>query len=489
MTTKYRSLLVLSLTLFLGACGGGGADNNAASGNTAQTGTVGILLTDAPGTDYDQALATITGISLICDPWNVVIFQGRKVVDLLQLTDFYEFFAVADDVPANRQCSKIRLQVESLVLIKFDDQGNELERVLAVLPGNGKLDLNNQGPFSVPPGGVLIVKIDWDMNKAFKTITTGNGKVIVRPVIFVDIVSDVARDRMARIFGRIDQIDAASTSFKLCRTELESTPIGSRTGDDTLSSKYCVRVIVDSKTGLFDENGEPIRFANLMVDDMVTAVGLFRVLDDDTCDDDVCVTPFDDRQYFALDAVVVERGPQGTFRRWAGMSNTVVDASNQFEFEFAPGQGFAAGSTVATQLFANTRIFSRRGVELDSTAIDAGVHMRVDGVLHSSNTNPGLLNAALLLLNLNATFEDILRGSVLSVDTATNSLRLTNMSGDRCVNANNAKIFIVETANVFISNPAMLRDLMKGQRIDVFGTDNAGGCFDATTIIADAELP
>ncbi len=492
MNKSLRFLSAILLTASLAACGGGGGGGGSTGANNPppvvtpppvgnETGTVAVLLTDAAGHDYDQALATISSIELIGDEARTVVWQGLETIDLLSLEDFYEFFAVADDVPANTTFEKVRLQVVGdLDLRKLNDDGSVREQVLAELPGKGKLDLNNQGPFWVDPGETLIIEIDWQMNKAFKIIETGNGRVKARPVIMVNIHSAEARDRLARIFGVIDEIDDQDQDFRLCRTDYigdkddDDDDFDNHDGDDPY--RHCVRVRTDDGTGYFNEDGLPITFADLIDGDEATVVGMLRVNRDDG----------DDRR-FALDAIVVERGPAGTFPSWKGMARSAVNGDDQFDFGLDAGQGFAADTVVTTQLFESTPIVTREGEYLNRTVIQDGTDMTVDGVLSLSNQDPDLLRAALLIVDFDDEAEDLLRGVVADVDPGAGILLLTVDGVERCVDADEADIFVVESdEDQFISERAELGDLIPGQRADVFGQDRFDGCFDAETIIADA---
>jgi hypothetical protein len=491
MNHLLRNLSAVLLTAFLAACGGGGGGGGAGAGNPPPvvtpppageaTGTVAVLLTDAAGHDYDQALATISSIELLGDETRVTLWQGLETIDLLSLEDFYEFFAVADDVPANSTFEKVRLQVVGdLDLRKLNDDGTISEQVLAELPGKGKLDLNNQGPFRVAPGATLIIEIDWQMNKAFKIIETGNGRVKARPVIMVDIHSAEAEDRLARIFGVIDEVDGQDRDFRLCRTDYigdkDDDDDDAHDGDGDDAYRHCVRVRTGDGTGYFNDDGFPITFADLADGDEATVVGMLKVNDDD-----------DDDRRFAVDAIVVERGPAGTFPSWKGMARSEVNADDQFDFGLDAGQGFAADTVVTTQLFESTPIVTRRGGYLDRTVIQDGTDMTVDGVLSLSNEDPDLLRAALLIVDLDEEAEDLLRGVVADVDPDAGTLLLTVDGIERCVDAAEADIFVVESdEDQFISERAELADLIPGQRADVFGQDRFDGCFDAETIIADA---
>lgn len=563
MNKTLRFLSAILLTASFAACGGGGGGGGSTGANNPppvvnpppvgnETGTVAVLLTDAAGHDYDQALATITSIELIGDEARTLIWQGLETIDLLSLEDFYEFFAVAD-VPAYTRFSKVRLQVvEDLLLRKLNDDGSVQEEVAAELPGKGKLDLNNQGDFFVNPGETLIIEIDWQMNKAFKIIETGNGRVKARPVIMVNIHSAEAEDRLARIFGVIDEIDDQDQAFRLCRTdyigddyddeaeiegvleldngtwsidgvvlifdgkteyepprlrdaiadesaeglfvevegiyegdalrvreiEVEDDDDDDDYDDDYDDDRYrhCVRVRTDDGTGYFNQDGLPVTFADLNDGDEATVVGMLRVNRD-----------HDDDRKFALDAIVVELGPEGTFPSWKGMARSAVNADDQFDFGLDSGQGFVEGTIVTTQLFESTPIVTREGEYLNRTVIQDGTDMTVDGVLSLSNEDPDLLRAALLIVDFDDEAEDLLRGVVADVDPDAGILYLTVDGSERCVDADEADIFVVESdEDQFISERAELGDLIPGQRADVFGQDRFNGCFDAETILADA---
>ena len=75
-----------------------------------------------------------------------------------------------------------------------------------------------------------------------------------------------------------------------------------------------------------------------------------------------------------------------------------VDGEDRFDFELAPGQGLAGTPVLATQLYPQTRIFTRNGLEVGTDAITAGKRAIVDAVLSLSNTDPDELRAALVIL-------------------------------------------------------------------------------------------
>ncbi|MBM4221081.1 MAG: DUF4382 domain-containing protein [Gammaproteobacteria bacterium] len=143
--------LALTLSLFLASCGGGGGGGSTASEAPA---TVGLLITDAPVGRWDEAIATITSVKLIGDNQQVTLFEGEETLDLLQLADFSELFAVSDQVPPGSY-SKIRLQVSDLVLRDTDRDENDnlivIEEQSSQIVGNGKIDSTRAVPSSWRP--------------------------------------------------------------------------------------------------------------------------------------------------------------------------------------------------------------------------------------------------------------------------------------------------------------------------------------------------
>ncbi len=224
------SVFVFFATLIT-ACGGGGSGGSSSSspiGATtptpavATTATVGIVLTDASVDDYHHAYVTITSVELLGDGDSQLIFSGEEEVDLLALRDNVELFAVSEDVVPG-DYSKIRMHARDMRLVVDDDDGNPIQVTDVKLVGNGKIDLNPRGEFSLAAGDVVFASLDWDMRESLKLTETGNGngKIIMRPVIFVDIGTAPAFKRgLVRVFGEVDLIAPDFSAFRLCSPDI-----------------------------------------------------------------------------------------------------------------------------------------------------------------------------------------------------------------------------------------------------------------------------
>ncbi|MDH3507596.1 MAG: DUF4382 domain-containing protein [Gammaproteobacteria bacterium] len=469
--------LVAVLALGLAACGGGGGSNSGAANTNSlppTPATVGILITDAHGTRWDQAFATITSIELLGDNYQATIFSGSETIDLLSLPDYFELFATADDVVPG-VVEKIRLQVQLLELVELDAMGIEVDRVQTKLVGNGKIDIKPATPITIAGGDTIFVELDFDMEKAFKTIETGSGQIIVRPVIFANVRTDGSSGRLTRVYGNVRSVD--TDSLILCQTRLYAN----HDDDDDDDEERCIVVTADAVTGVFNVDGMPVTFADVWPMDILTAVGLLRHVDDDLLDVDDDVE--DD---FVLDAVTLEIGDN--FDRYVGTAQNTV-AGDLFDLLLAPGQGFQTGTVIATELFASTRIFTTEGVEVDLLSIDQDVEAIVDGViaLGAPGTND-ILRAALIILDLDvAAGADVLRGDITSVHPTGDSLQLLVGTDDRCIDTSGADIFLISTTSGFVSAPGSLDDLAAGMRADAYGAEGIGGCFIATDVLADID--
>lgn len=470
-------LPLLALLLTLAACGGGGGGGSSFS---PQTATVGVALTDAPSLDVDQALATITSIQLLGKDGPVTLFSGEETVDLLKLGDFSELFAVNPDVPAGTY-SKVRLQLSNLELVRLDDAGQVVETIRPQLVANGKLDLNPQGPFQVDPGATLVITVDFDVEKSLKITTTGNGKVIVRPVVFVDIANGVVAPGLTRIHGVVSDREPDG-SFSLCQTRFVASP---RDDDDGVHfGDHCVRVQTDGDTGVFGTDGLPQDLLGLDDGEPATVIGRLRPRFLDDHDEDRFRG-----DHLGLDAYIIEEGPLGTFRRLAGLVAAPVDpVTDRFPVDLAPGQGIVTDTALPVQLYPESRIFNRRGEEQSRDNLVTGTPALSDTVLALAGDGGAVLRSPLVVIKDAIADEVALTGELLTVNAGTGLLNISTAGGDRCVNGANADIFLVQdNGQSFDSQRGSLDDLVPGQSLNVFGREGLDGCVVAEAILADVD--
>ena len=465
------ALMFAALTFLLASCGGGGG-----SGGTAQaTGSVALLLTDAPADEFDNIMVTVEKAELLSDDGRVTVMDETKTFDLLELTDA-RVFAIRNDVPAGTY-SKIRLTLSRLELIKRDDDGNIIETYEPKLPGNGKLDLVPEEDFTVVPDGSLVIQIDMDASKSIHIVSAGGGtKYQFRPVVFVDIIGEPVQGNLVRLHGVIRDIDAEDGEFELCTDEIDVN----YEDDDQREYDGCIEVAVEEDTAIFDEGGLPTDFGDLVEGDEATVYGKFRREDDEDDDeDDGHERELDDLE---LVASVIELGEEGTFLTLDGVALSEVDSIDQFDMEVESGQGFVPGTVLTVQLQEGTRIIDRQGNELGEGDIGSGDLVAVDGIL---DVNEDVLFAALVVLDLEAPDETSLSGSVDENPDSECGLSISTVTGDRSVRAGNADVFLVSATDTNGgSEPIELADLAEGQSVDIYGGEASDGCFEADTIIA-----
>jgi hypothetical protein len=461
----------------LGACGDGGGGGGGSSNNpapAATTGTVGILITDAPTDAFCRILATVESIDLLgATPTNV--FTGPETVDVLDMRNYADFFAIDTAVPIGSY-DKIRLTLSDLALVECDDGGNpepESGWEHPKLPGNGKLDLNPRGSFEVIGGETMIIELDMDMEKSLQVHQTGNGKWQFRPVVFVTITPDDTR--LVRVFGAVRDLDGLD--FELCPIAPVSTMgggmgggMGDMNGDD--DSGQCLDVFVDGSTGIFDEAGDPAGLGGLANGDLLTAIGFLGRHDDDDDGD----SRMDDLR---LDAAVLEFGPLDTFERIVG---SVVSApGNNDLFVFAPAMG---GAAIDVLLQSGTRIFAiGSNEELTSAALQPATTGEVDGVFDDPATSGEPLKSSLIVLDQDATPErSVLDGTIDTIpadDDADAATRRFTVDApgftDQCVKTDAVTRFLLITESPTTSETTEITfaELAVGNSVDVYGSDDA----------------
>lgn len=313
MKTLFMLPVCLLLAATLSACGGGSSAAPPAPASATPppavptTATVGIILTDASVDDYDHAWVTITSVELMGEGGNELLFSGAQTIDLLALRDTLELFAVNANVKPG-DYEKIRMIASDMTLIVNNADSTTTETAIKLV-ANGKIDLNPRGTFSIAAGDVVFVSLDWDMQASLKFTETGNGKTIMRPVIFVDIGSKAAfKEGLVRVHGSIELVADDLSVFRLC-----SPKFSIQLPESPVLESLCLDILVTDKTGLFGPDGNPMEATELKVTNPVTVLGRLRRSVDgsgntalaDTSGD---VTP----TVFQVQSIVVEGGERPT---------------------------------------------------------------------------------------------------------------------------------------------------------------------------------
>jgi len=503
------SLVVLSLAFLFSACGGGGGNADTTINPlvpTSSTGTVVILLTDAPVDELSAINLDVKEVTLICGTGQHQVFSGDKTINLLDLANYDEPIAFGE-VPAGT-CNKIRLQVENVELVERISGDSTFTN----LPANGKIDLLDQRGFAVFPGRTLLAEIHMDANKSIHIVGNGNGNYIFRPVVKVKIMDGGLPAKLVRLEGIVAEIfDAVAGRFLLCHA------------DDTES---CVVVNLAEGGSVFDADGLPTEIDQLMVEDPVVAIGRFRHEDDDDGDSDSDPDSDSDSDSdmdsdgdsdgdsdsdpdsdsdsdsdtgngedgdsdsdsdvgrvdmdLELDAIVIEIGGNATQTK--GVVLSAPDENGKFQL------GVGEDETVTVVIQDGTKIFGSDG-ELGVDSIIVDMTIVVEGVIVESGDpeTPNGLNAALIFVD-DAVEDDMLSGNIIDPLAAdTMSFGLATDSGDQCVElVEEAVITLVsESGDGTMNETGEFSDLAVGQSVEVFGQSGIGGCFQANEAVVD----
>jgi hypothetical protein len=487
-----RALLIPSLIALLAACGGGGGGSG---GGVTPTGSVSVLVTDLPTDDYCEINVTITRVVLIGEDGQITLYSNPagKTFNLLDLRGHSEVFSHTTGVPAGTY-SKIRLVLAGDVELKpvnsCDDPAGWFE---AQVP-SGRLDLNPQGEFTVPENGALIVELDMDA-KAFKLTQTGNGRWKVRPVVFVNVLTEDGLGKLVRVSGTVEnKVDEPDLrSFELCRTDIawdgddnddvSVQPLSDR--DD--GYRRCVTVSVLGDTSFFDDLGDPATYDAVTEGEYVTVIGRLAVSE---------MNDGDDRDKLVLNAEVIEVGEPGVYKQWTGIVRSVpVDAEDGFDLEFEPPQGFLQGTIVSVDLQPGTKLYSRTGDAIGVGDFDIGLSARVEGVLVIGDDD--FIKSSVVWLDLDADqdlFEGLVDTDSVDVDQRSFTLMPTDssMPTDRIVYVLPDAIILLVTEDAgSITNERLTLEEMAAlgavYEAEVYGREQIDGRIISDRVVLQAE--
>jgi len=496
MRALFQFPAFLLAVALLAACGGGSSAPGSSDLSTpplvSSKATVGLIITDASVNYYDHAFVTITSVELLGDDGKQLIFSGEETVDLLALQDTLNLFAVNENVdPGDFQ--KIRMIASEMTLVVDNEDGTTTDTPVDLV-ANGKIDLNPQGTFSIAAGDIVFVSLDWDMKESLKLTETGNGKIKMRPVVFVDIGTTPGfKAGLVRVSGMVKLIAPDFTAFRIC-----SPDFSTQLPDDPLLGAMCLDILTNNTTGIFDDEGNAVGVVDLAKEDPVTVIGLLQ-----RSVDGPVVTPMEDEggevppTPFQIVSIVVEGGPPGTWLPIKGtLKSTVDDLSGEFDYLVDEGQGCEVDEILTGLVVDETRLFSiavGTGItEIDAADLAPEDRAKADSVqvAAADPVDPDVLRIAIMLSKAPGDpAAESISGTILSVDLVEESLMLATASADRCVTTDvDTKIF-----QLFVhddsteSVEATLGDLAIGAKTGVVGEEDGLGCFAADLIISEGQ--
>lgn len=465
ISSFYKTGLFALLTaLILLGCGGGGS-------STPGTGSVAILLTDGPSADFDEINLTIKEIRLLGGDQQVVIFEGEETLDLLELKNHADLFALKHGIPEGSY-EKIRLTLSDVALIKKDKDGNITEEHHPQLPGNGKLDLNPRGSFYVSADETTSIQVDIDADKAIHIKQTGNGKYQFRPVVFVDIVDHLQSGKLIRHTGKVYSIDTVNNSFVMCKTVIASS--AETKADD------CVQVNVNT-AALFNNEGDAVTITDLMINDPVIVYGKIAenitndpvtIAEDASIDDDSVGIDL------TLDAIMVAIGTADDFMKIGGVVAVDYDATSKaFDMMVDPNQGFTTDSVLTVILDDSTPVITKNGDALDPSILMAGTAVQSKGVMMVGNGS--VLKSVLIIADL-AESSDAISGPIAFINDDFSSINVDTSLGEVCVDiSSDAHLYQIIGKN---SDEILASQLVLNTPVEVYG-EMGSTCINADNIL------
>ncbi len=485
-------LIGFSLTALLSSCSSGGGGSSSQAGisvkGSQSSGSVALLLTDAPTNEFDQIKIKVTSAELLGEDSRIEIFNDPEgtVIDLLSLRSESTLLSISENVPVG-EYHKIRLSVTEVLLCELDEDGNVAREEVAKLPANGKIDLNPRGSFRVEQGETLVIQLDLDANNSIHVVGAGNGnngrrRYIFRPQVYVSIIAERLEGKLVRLTGKIEELDLAAGTFKLCpegtsfgdaielgadddsaeednsgnnnnNAEVRGRPSRSssktsrssrstsRTSDgrpdadpEAEPEDKCVTVLVEESTCIFNYNGELIAADQLIDGDKVTVMGhmRFRTLDNSEEEEPDSGTLPDLRpnNQLVLDSTVIELWIDEDTQPFHKINGTIVssvDDDGVFKFEVPEGQIFIGEDrTIEARLADGAKIFNRNGELLVPANIEEGLEATLEAALVLSDTEADHLLVPIMMIDTEDGPEPTkISGTVASVDVENSTLVLS----------------------------------------------------------------
>lgn len=459
---KFSLLTVLSLIIF--GCESSDQDISETSNGT---GTVAVLITDAPIDDFNKFLITVSEISLLGEDGSVSLFSGNETIDLLDLNSHSDLFSLTTNIPAGHYY-KVRMQVSDPTLLVLDMDGNILEdrTVVPKMGGNGKLDLNPRSEIIITAGQTLALQLDMDAQKSIHLIQNGNGDYRFRPVVFIDILTDSMLGKLVRLSGYVNDIE--ENSFELCKQPSDNNddPVSFKDDDDEYpENERCIKILTASSTSYFNDMGHVVDQTELTNNLVVTVLGYYSNMDDD--------------HYVGFNAEVVELAAADVFKTYNGVIES-IDTDNQL-IEMRDQNNMLK----AIKFVSATKVFDMTGKSMLLEELEKDMTIKVEGIYDDINSQ---VNAAIIFVEPTSLMTSQLTGSFVSFHNDMTSFdMLDNSMGDTCVSTDeNTSVYLLTIENdSFTSEAVSVTELQSGQHLDVYGSFDNSGCFMAGSLLLE----
>lgn len=446
--------------LLLASCGGQDNTSNTDAKSAVQKGGVSLILTDAPSDEFSEVNFTFTKIEFLgAESGPVTLFEGEQSVNLLSLTNFGQLLAVIHDVPVGTY-SKIRLTLkkpDGIALIPLDGS----DPIYPPLSGNGKMDLLPRHPFSVSAGEMLYLQLDIDAKKSLHIVDTGKGKpgYKVRPIVFIDILSEQLTGKLVRVSGYAHSAVAEGGEFVLCTYPRESPEMVS-----VVTDRLCVDVATTSSS-VFDNKGDPIAATDILQDSELTVVGFINA----------ALVKIADKPRIGMTAEVIEMGSAEAYFKVNGIINTApLSETDTFTFDTS------VATNIPARLQPGAKIFQRDGTRLDYTAIQTGVEAGLDGV--PATTDPTEMKTTLVVIdNQPPALSSSVSGLIQSMMLADNTLMVNDVM--IVVSAETVAIKAGEMSDAMVSETMSVSELMPEDDVVIYGQYNSEGQLIASLIL------
>lgn len=467
------------------------------------TASVSLFVTDAPSDAFRAVNVTVKGITLLGGPQGqVTVFEGDETFDLLTLRDVSELFAVNDAVPAGLY-SKIRLTLADDGLELVEDDGSGGQRLhYPRLPVDNQIELIPRPALRLAAGDAAGIEIDIDLDRSIHAHGDGNGKYGFRPVVLVRVMRDLLDGRLVRLNGWVTAIDLDSQSFSLCRLRrplawlhdvrthgphprsadhrAELSGAGAREADFEIAEiegmdrrhpwRRCVDVNLTGDASIFDVDGTPIRLGDVRERERAMVIGRVR--------------PTRDRP-IEMFASLVLMGPPGTFEHRVGMVASGLDTDGVFVLTLASGNG-----DLGVQVYPTTKIFERGGTLLGEDAILPDTRASATGVVLFSSQDPAVMNAAVLILDLDDSAPVPLHGTIswVNPEPTAGECQIGLDAGGQ-----ETGVAVSDATLVFVIDPTNsqsligdVEDLRPGDIADIYGRPGGADhpCYRARVIVA-----